>query len=385
MDKFPRTLLYLPNLPHYRVPVLSHVNERIGHELIVSHGRSNPESHYITVGENSLPFKNMSTKTRQLAGGRLYLSDVRSAFKAYGMPDVVAIKSEIRNLSLLPLLLFCKIKHIPVVVWGQGGSRNREFRPHRNLYDKTHLMVARLADAYACYTPEVRARLAKYVERDKLFVATNTLDTHLLFQIQQKLADEGKESVKQRLGLERSYYLVFIGRLQARKRLPYLLDVYKLLKCSCGLDLGLLIIGKGNQTPLKARVAKLAVDDVHFLGALPDEEAGEYLFSADVMVIPGWLGLAVNHAFVFGLPVVSQRFGKHLLGHGPEASYVQHGSTGWFSRAGDKEDMSQGILHILKNLDEFSTNVLAYADTYLRVERMVTGLVEALVYAYAHR
>jgi glycosyltransferase involved in cell wall biosynthesis len=196
---------------------------------------------------------------------------------------------------------------------------------------------------------------------------------------------EGKEKVKHRLGLERARYLVFIGRLQPRKQIPYLLDVYALLKRKCGLDLGVLIIGKGDQAPLRAQAAELGVADVHFLGALTDEEAGAYLFASDVMVMPGWLGLAVNHAFVFGLPVVTQRFGKSLVGHGPEATYVEHGVTGWFAREGDKEGMAQGIVEILKHREEYSMRVFEYVEKYLRIERMVEGFAEAVAQAKSCR
>jgi uncharacterized protein YhaN len=95
--------------------------------------------------------------------------------------------------------------------------------------------------------------------------------------------------------------------------------------------------------------------------------------------------LAVNHAFIFGLPVVSQHFGKALLGHGPEAAYVHQGKTGLFSPAGDKEAMAQDIRHILENQKQFSANARDYADTYLRVEQMAEGFAQAVAHARANR
>jgi glycosyltransferase involved in cell wall biosynthesis len=381
MDRFPTILLFVPELPHYRAPVLAALDERLDGDLIVSYGRACDESEYMTVPGESLPFKHLTTQTRHVGMGRLYVQDVVSAFKAFGLPEVVIVKAEIRNLSLFPLLWFCKLKKIPIIVWGQGYSRNRDFAPNGNLYDRIHLSIIRLADAYVCYTANIRDTLTQYVGSDKLFVATNTLDTRRLLDIRQQLMLEGKEAVKRRLELDRKHYLSFIGRLQPRKKIPYLLEVYALLRQKHRLDVGLVIIGKGDQDPLKNQVAKLDVDDVHFLGALPDEKAGEYLFASDVMVMPGWLGLAVNHAFAFGLPVVSQRFGERLLGHGPEAAYVEHDMTGCFAEAGDMEAMAQAIIHILEHQVEFSTRVSRYMDRYLRVERMVEGFVDAIAYA----
>lgn len=171
----------------------------------------------------------------------------------------------------------------------------------------------------------------QHIDEAGFFVATDTLDTRQLLRIPDTLTAQGKQNVKRRLGLQRARYLAFIGRLQPRKQIPCLLDVYAFLRSMHRLDLGLPIISEGDQAPLKARVAEPGVKDVHFLGALPDADAGTYLFASDVMVMPGWLGLAVNHASVFGLSVVSHRFGKSLFGHGPEAACVEQCVTGWFA------------------------------------------------------
>lgn len=222
---------------------------------------------------------------------------------------------------------------------------------------------------------------AQHVTKAKLFVATNTLNTRKLLPIRDKLIAEGRENVKYRLGLKQKYYLSFIGRLQPRKKLPYLLDVYEILRTKYALDLGVLIIGKGDQELLKKQVASKGLEKVHLLGALSDEKAGEYIFASDVMVIPGWLGLVVNYAFLFGLPIVSQWFGENLCGHGPEASYVKHGQTGWFAEAGDKTGMAKGILHILENWQTYSDQVSAYVDRYLHIEHMLDGFTSAIAYA----
>lgn len=376
-------LFFEQELPHYRVPVFAALQESLKDILIVCAGRPPASADYITPDELDLPFSYVESKTLWLAGAELYAQPWWSAFRQFGLPEAVIVRHAIRNLTLFPLLWFCKRKHIPVVVWGQGYSRNRNFEPQKNLYDKIHLAIVRLADAYVCYTPEVCDTLARYVAEAKLFVATNTLDTHPLFCIRDSLTVEGKENVKSRLGLERKYYLSFIGRLQPRKHIPYLLDVYELLKEQCP-EVGLIIIGNGElETYLWERVAKTDLQDVHLLGFKPLEEAGEYLFASDVLVIPGWLGLAVNHAFVFGLPVVSQRFGDHLQGHAPEAAYVQHDVTGWFSPAGDQDDMVKGIMHILENREQFSARVSKYAEQYLTIEQMIGGFTAAVAYAQA--
>jgi len=374
-------LFFEQELPHYRVPLFAAMKEQLAQKLIVCYGRSPASAGHMTVNDSRLPFEHKVLKTPWFAKGNVYMQDWITAFKVFGRPDVVIVRHAIRNLTLLPLLWYCKYRRIPVVVWGQGYSRKRHFNPKGSIYDRIHLAIVRKSDAYACYTTEIRDMLAQFVTEAKLFVATNTLDTRKIMAIRDKLIIEGKENVKYRLGLERKYYLSFIGRLQPRKKVPYLLDVYEILRKKYALDLGVLIIGKGDQEPLKRKVASKGLEDVHLLGTLSDEKAGEYLFASDVMVMPGWLGLAVNYAFLFRLPVVSQRFGENLRCHGPEASYVQHGQTGWFAEAGDKPGMSKGILHILENWQEYSEHVSEYVDRYLCIEHMLEGFVDAIAYA----
>jgi len=374
-------LFFEQELPHYRVPIFASLKEQLEQELIVCYSRTRTADEYITVNDDQLPFEHKELKIWWFAKDRVFAQNWVSAFRAFGRPNVVLIRHAIRNLTLLPLLWYCKYRRIPVVVWGQGYSRKHHFNPEASLYDRIHLAIVRTADAYACYTPKVRDELANFVKKEKLFVAMNTLDTRLLLSIREQLVAEGKENVKLRLELTKKYYLIFIGRLQLRKRIPYLLDVYEILKKKYALDLGLLIIGKGNQEPLKKYVALKDLDDIKFLGALSDQKTGEFLIASDIMVIPGWLGLAVNHSFLFGLPVVSQSFGDQMYGHGPEAAYLQHGQTGWFAREGDKEGMATGILHILENWQSYSDNVSKYVARYLRIERMLDGFADAIEYA----
>lgn len=374
-------LIFEQEMPHYRAPVFAALAEHLQEELVVCSGKIPASSYHTAVDEEQLPFRHCVLKTWRLGGEKLYAQAYWQAFATFDRPDAVIVRHSVRNLTLLPLIATCKSRGIPVVIWGQGYSRNRAFRPKKNLFDRLHLVIIRMADAYVCYTEEIRQEIAVYAPDGKLFVATNTLDTRSLLAVRQALEAEGKVNVKQRLGLARRYYLSFVGRLQPRKQVPYLIEVYRLLKSRYQMDIGLLLIGPGDLDYFRRQIADAELEDVHLPGFLSLEDAGEYLFASDVLVIPGWLGLAVNHAFVFGLPVVSQRFGKNLLGHGPEASYVQHGVSGWFSTAGDKESMAKDILHVLENLDEFSANVAAYADRYLRIERMMDGFAAALAYA----
>ena len=71
-------------------------------------------------------------------------------------------------------------------------------------------------------------------------------------------------------------------------------------------------------------------NNVVFHGAIHDDvKTGEILFACDMMVMPGYLGLSVNHAFCFDCPVMSFEQQKNGPFHSPEVEYVINNKTGF--------------------------------------------------------
>ncbi len=131
---------------------------------------------------------------------------------------------------------------------------------------------------------------------------------------------------------------------------------------------------------MKARVAREALTDVHFLGALPAwADSAPYLFAADLMLMPGYLGLAVNHAFAFGLPVVSQATPDPAIRfHSPEVAFLQPGQNGLLARHDDPAALLEAVERVLADRMRFSKNAYDYARTHLTIDQMVDGLEAAI-------
>lgn len=87
--------------------------------------------------------------------------------------------------------------------------------------------------------------------------------------------------------------------------------------------------------------------------------------------------LAVNHAFAFDLPVVTQTPGGTRY-HSPEVAYVRPGENGMLSEFGNVTAMVEAVQHILMNQDRFSTSAFLYAREHLTIDRMVDGLEAAV-------
>jgi glycosyltransferase involved in cell wall biosynthesis len=95
-------------------------------------------------------------------------------------------------------------------------------------------------------------------------------------------------------------YILFVGRLQARKRLDLLLRACAQLESNPRL----VIIGDGPEREILQSLAKEIYPSAEFIGARHGNELKPYFAEADLFVLPGTGGLAVQEAMSYGLPVI---------------------------------------------------------------------------------
>jgi glycosyltransferase involved in cell wall biosynthesis len=116
---------------------------------------------------------------------------------------------------------------------------------------------------------------------------------------------------------------------------------------------------------------------VLFWGALYDEEQLAEIFSiAEIFVLPRWVGLAIVHAFTFGLPIISQR-GYHP----PEIQYLHDGENGFFVEQGDTVAMAERICRLLNDTalhSQMSRAALSTIHTEANVHIMLRGMAAAI-------
>lgn len=110
-------------------------------------------------------------------------------------------------------------------------------------------------------------------------------------------------------GLPRGPYLLFVGRLEPRKGVPYLLRAYARLVPSFP-DLRLVVVGTGRQRArCAAWVAAHGLTDVHFAGYVPDAALPAYYQHAAVFCAPNTgnesFGIVLLEAMAAGCPVVA--------------------------------------------------------------------------------
>lgn len=367
-------------VPEYRRPILEKLNERLHGQLIVCAGSPYDKS-FKDLSSGSKPeYRYVHLNNRWIGGQRALIQNVRPVFACN--PSVLLAEESPRTISLPWLLTLARRKKIGTLLWGHFSSNHRTFSGN-GLLNRYRIALARRVDGCVCYTDEIAELIRPYVAAEHCFTARNTLDTETLFHLHQRFAAEGKKRTRTRLGLpENASIVVFIGRLIAGKRPDVLLDLHEAMNTTGAA--ALIVIGEGpERAALQTRIRDQNLKNVFLPGALPRlEDSAPWIYAADIMVCPGYVGLNVNHAFCLGIPVVTCTSpNPDIRYHSPEIAYLKTGLNGMQARYGDLTSLVEATQTVLKNQETFSKNAQQYARTYLRIEHMVDGLVQAVEYA----
>jgi len=135
---------------------------------------------------------------------------------------------------------------------------------------------------------------------------------------------------------------LFVGRIgeeRNRKKVDHLIDMFRKVGRT---DVGLVIVGSGLSDQLRARMNP---SNTIYLGEVHDSENRQIsrIFKmADVCSIPGHVGLGLNQAFYWGLPVVTE-----LGNQPPEIEYLRDGENGFIVPEDDREALRDRLMLLL--------------------------------------
>lgn len=380
-------LLYQRIIPNYRLPIFERLISEMK-EVKVVYGQKNKEE-LTTVSENLNPKHYLFSYNYYMSSNNdlFYSNVVKYLFSE--RPNVVITVGNLGNLSLLLIFLLKYLLNYKIIIWSHGWNIRKGFLPDKSFIDKARLFLFKRSDSILLYNKSAADKLANYLDREKIFVANNTLDTSKHECIYQKLLDVGRNEIKSSMGLKRKFYLVFLGKLIESKNPFQLVQIYESLKLD-GHDLGLIFIGDGSEAKkIKTYINENYIRDVHLLGQLYDDELiGKYLFSSDLMIIPGFVGLAVIHSFVYRCPVMTH-FQDEIKGplHSPEVDYINDGLTGFLIENGNVEIMKEKIIHYLNSntlQNTIKTNIERLLKEDASVKKMIEGFLLAIKYVRSH-
>jgi glycosyltransferase involved in cell wall biosynthesis len=285
-------------------------------------------------------------------------------------PDVVILFLHFRDRIIWPLLHWLKLARIPVASWTKTRNLDNPDNPVRNAaFNYVHHMC----DALILYTDNLMEFLPER-ERHKVFVANNTINFEDFPEI-----PESKEEIRQSLGIPFRKIVLFVGRIgeeKNRKKVDHLIDMFRDLKRE---ELGLVIVGSGLPEELRARMNPR---NTIYLGEIHDPQnlrISRIFKMADISSIPGHVGLGLNQAFYWGLPVVTEAGLQP-----PEICYLEHGRNGFIVPKDDTSALRERILYLADNDEvraEFSANARADILKRASTEGMFQGFLKCAEYA----
>lgn len=353
-------------VPSYRMPVFRRLASELGWQIVFGRNVSN-ENLALGAGESFLhavDFKRWSGN-----GSSRYVVPTRHIIDTF-KPDAIVAEGALgltstwelgaRRAFRGPLLLFWTIGYDP--------NRPRE-RGNMALWQWPYVAAYAPADALILYGRDGADFLRRFYANKPMFLAQNTIDVEAL----QRHRDQATPVAK--IGRPE---LITIGRLNANKNVPSLVRSFLKFRQRFP-DAGLKIIGDG---PDRANVEAAAGDQlgksVRLVGASFDEaETARHMLSADLFVMAGRIGLAINHALAYDLPVMAFERVPSGPQHGSEIGYLVEGVTGFYVRDASEDGFSRKLIDVFANGNDWKERLRPalrdYVQRHLVLDRMVDG------------
>jgi glycosyltransferase involved in cell wall biosynthesis len=275
-------------------------------------------------------------------------------------PDVLIVEANPRNISTPTAVRWMHARNHPVIGWGLGAPpmhglfssfRSESRRKFLNQLDAMLAYSQQGADEYvACGFP-----------RSKIFIAPNSA---AFKPISPPVAKPDKWIGKP--------HILFVGRLQARKRLDLLFNACALLPK--GIQPEITIVGDGPDRDQIERTAQCFYPGVIFTGTKTGQDLECLFQKADLFVLPGTGGLAVQQAMSFGLPVIV------AAGDGTQSQLVRP-ENGWIISPDNLGDLTKILQIALSNpLDLRKKGLESYRIVRddINIEKMVEVFISAI-------
>ena len=263
------------------------------------------------------------------------LSAVRSL-----SPHVVIAEGTFNILTNLLVALYCRLTGRRFIWWVGAWERSERRVWARWLIRGYTRLALKPASAFIAYGTVARDYLIGMgVSPDRIHIAHNTIDTDEITSNLARHVRDGRK-VRRELGIEVKKVILSVGALLPQKRVDNLIRAYSKVRRGCP-EAALVIVGDGSSRKgLEELVHCLGVkDSVFFVGRI--EESNPYFAMADLFVLPGLGGLALNQAMAFGKPVICSE------ADGTERDLVIERVNGYIVKPGDEEALGEAMATLL--------------------------------------
>jgi len=276
-------------------------------------------------------------------------------------PQVLIMEANLRYLSTPRAVKWMHARQQPVIGWGLGAPSTRS-----GLFACSRRRFLRCFDALIAYSVQgAREYAAAGFDPQRIFIAPNAVAPRPTAPPPDRCTEKSA----------RNLTVLSVGRLQARKRIDLL--IHACARLPQELQPELLIVGEGPERSSLELLAASKYPRTQFLGARHADELNPLFEQADLFVLPGTGGLAVQQAMAHALPVIVAE------ADGTQQDLVR-ADNGWVVPPGDLEALTArladalGDLSRLRRMGAASYRVVAEE---INIERMVAVFSKAIAAA----
>jgi glycosyltransferase involved in cell wall biosynthesis len=281
-------------------------------------------------------------------------------------PDVLIVEANSRYPSTRRAIGWMHAHNRPVIGWGLGLpsisgrlSLSGLLAPFRRR-QRSELVGS--LDAVIAYSQSGAEQYRRSgVAADRVFVALNAVTPRPAQPPPPRRLEPGEKPL-----------VLFVGRLQARKRIDLLLQACASLPAEFQPRLS--IVGDGPARLELESKAREVYPQAQFLGARHGAELEMLFDGADLFILPGTGGLAVQQAMAHGLPVVVAQ------GDGTQDDLVRE-ANGWRIPPGDLQALTtvlQTALRDLGRLRRMGHESYRIVSEEVNLEEMVAVFLRAI-------
>jgi glycosyltransferase involved in cell wall biosynthesis len=356
MNKFDGKLaLQQRVLPAYRVPFFERLNSACEGGMSLYTGLPRPSEGITTTDKLRISYYRPG-KNIHFFGGELYLCYQRGLINwlEEWNPDALIVEANSRYLSTPSAVKWMKKQNKPVIGWGLGSP------PVSGLRQQRRSAFLRQFDAMISYSRRGADEYAREgFPLDNLFVAHNSVSPAPTWPMPDRPNTFNEKPC-----------VLFVGRLQLRKNVDLLLGACAEMESQPRL----VIVGDGPERDELESLAEEIYPSAEFVGAKHGAELKAYFTEADLFVLPGTGGLAVQEAMSYGLPVIVAR------GDGTQDDLVRE-ENGWQIPPDDLDALVATMNDALADaarLRKMGEESYRIVKEEINIEKMVDVFVKAL-------
>jgi glycosyltransferase involved in cell wall biosynthesis len=272
-------------------------------------------------------------------------------------PHTLIVEANPRYLGTSSAINWMHTRGRKVIGWGLGSPPLAG--PLARFRQKSRISFLSKFDALLAYSQRGADEYAALgFPRERIFVAHNSVSPK-----PEQVLDRKPQTVDRAT-------ILFVGRLQARKRVDSLLHACAEMESKPRL----IIVGDGPERTALESLARDVYPAAEFAGARHGMELKPYFAESDLFVLPGTGGLAVQEAMSYGLPVIVAK------GDGTQDDLVRDGN-GWQIQPEDYGALvatMKNALSDMARLRKMGEESFRIVSEEINIQKMVEVFVDAL-------